>query len=400
MSLSDETVRQTYICDGVTNTYTITFTFEQNDEVAVERWDQTTGLTETLAYPADYSVTSDVTTSLIYDSGDKITIYRITPQTQETSLEEKGQISSDVLETTFDRGVRRSQEQEYDLTRALVVPRSDGSIAELPSQIRRASSFLYFDTNGDPIPADGVTDTAISTAMVPVVQAELIEDARLVMDLYSTSEVDSKIDYDVAALSSDLGGVGRTTETIKGNADNISTNTSDITTLETKEVPSGGTADQLLAKVDGTDYNTTWVDPPAATPPIGATYTQFNGQTAPGTLWSGTTWTNVSSTYADSFFRAEGTNAEDFTTQSSAQADQMGLHNHQWFDMGGTSNYTIDTLSAPTQDARTFNSAGSFVGLPSNYLNSDYYTSNVTVGEGTSETRPTNWTVRIWKRTA
>ena len=27
-------------------------------------------------------------------------------------------------------------------------------------------------------------------------------------------------------------------------------------------VPPGGTADQVLAKIDGTDYNTAWVDPP------------------------------------------------------------------------------------------------------------------------------------------
>lgn len=42
-------------------------------------------------------------------------------------------------------------------------------------------------------------------------------------------------------------------------------------------------------------------------PSMGHVYIQFRGQDAPATLFPGTTWSNVSSTYAGRFFRAEGT---------------------------------------------------------------------------------------------
>lgn len=42
------------------------------------------------------------------------------------------------------------------------------------------------------------------------------------------------------------------------------------------------------------------------TPPIGFTYIQFPGKSAPGTLWPDATWSNVSSEFAGDFFRAEG----------------------------------------------------------------------------------------------
>jgi hypothetical protein len=272
MSISEETVRITYLCDGATQEYTIPFTFSSNDEVKVERWDNVTWLTEELYYPTDYVVTDVVTTTLLYDSGDKITVYRGTPQNQETALEEKGQISSSVLESTFDKATRQSQEQEDALGRTIRVPVSDGSISQLPSKSRRANATFAFDGNGDPLMSAGTSgEVDISTAMVDFVQSASLPAARTELDVYSKSEVDSEI----STANSDLAGVGRTTETIKDNADDIATNASDIATLEGKVVPTGGTEGQALVNAYDTDSDDVAITLPSS-PTLGDLFEVWN----------------------------------------------------------------------------------------------------------------------------
>ena len=55
---------------------------------------------------------------------------------------------------------------------------------------------------------------------------------------------------------------------------NISNNTSAINTLNSKVLPAGGTAGQVLSKIDGTNYNTQWV-----TPSSGSSSFNFNNYT-------------------------------------------------------------------------------------------------------------------------
>lgn len=55
---------------------------------------------------------------------------------------------------------------------------------------------------------------------------------------------------------------------------NISNNTSAINTLNSKVLPAGGTAGQVLSKIDGTNYNTQWV-----TPSSGSSAFNFNNYT-------------------------------------------------------------------------------------------------------------------------
>lgn len=52
-------------------------------------------------------------------------------------------------------------------------------------------------------------------------------------------------------------------------------------------------------------------------PAINSIYIQFRGQSAPADLYPGTTWQNISSTYAGRFFRAEGTVSCSYTANGS-----------------------------------------------------------------------------------
>lgn len=226
MAVPGQTIKITYICNGSLVDFTIPFQYLKVGEVKIERLEKATGLTETLQYGTDYAVSgSTATTVLTYPALDKLTVYRETTRDQGTVLEENGKISSKVIETDFDKGIMIDQEQGGVWDRTLRAPISDGPIAELPSIARRALNLLSFDVNGDPTPVVGVSEIPISAAMEPVVTAATLSDARDEMGV--TDEID------------DLAGTGRTTETIKGNTDDIATNDTEladhelrITTLE------------------------------------------------------------------------------------------------------------------------------------------------------------------------
>ena len=122
--------------------------------------------------------------------------------------------------------------------------------------------------------------------------------------------------------------------------------------------------------------------------PIGYLYTQLPGMSAPSDLWSWATWENVSETFAGSFFRSEGGNASAFG--AGQQGDAFQGHWHQYIPG------TTDTTRNGKSDGGT--------GI-STYTATDVVKNPVTDGQnGTprtaAETRPVNYTVRIWRRTA
>lgn len=145
--------------------------------------------------------------------------------------------------------------------------------------------------------------------------------------------------------------------------------------------PSGSDLEQIrkgiqaLAKLVKVDEATNADHADAAPLPIGATYIQFPGKIAPSTLWPGTTWSNISSSFAGDFFRAEGGSASAF--ESGEQSGLVGPHVH-----------TIPTYTG----------SGGVNGAQFGVNNGPAIVStNANTG---SETRPINRTIRIWERTA
>lgn len=135
-------------------------------------------------------------------------------------------------------------------------------------------------------------------------------------------------------------------------------------------------------------------------PPLGFIYLQLRDQADPNTLFPGTTWENVSGTYAGRFFRVEGDDAASFGSQQSG-----GLPNIIGSIGGGDNGHStygiVLTGLSFHSGAMTEGTArrGSFSG--SGTPGSDIYFAasryNSIYGKAT-EVRPVNDTIRIWKR--
>jgi hypothetical protein len=113
--------------------------------------------------------------------------------------------------------------------------------------------------------------------------------------------------------------------------------------------------------------------------PIGATYLQLPSQSAPDDIFTGT-WSNISSSYAGDFFRAEGGNAASF---GSSQGDENKSHDHR---------LNMAKARAASPVSGSYDRAG---------FTSVQYTSSSMApirNSGGSEARPVNQTIRVWKR--
>ena len=128
--------------------------------------------------------------------------------------------------------------------------------------------------------------------------------------------------------------------------------------------------------------------------PVGAIYIQFAGQSAPADIFGGT-WSNISSSFAGRFFRAEGGAAASFgSSQNGGMPNITGsvnLYGVQAFRNIGGSFYEAGSI--------TTSNAGHSGTISAKTLGIDASLSSDAYGEF-SEIRPINSTIRIWKRTA
>ena len=126
--------------------------------------------------------------------------------------------------------------------------------------------------------------------------------------------------------------------------------------------------------------------------PVGATYIQFNGKSAPDSLFLGT-WTDRSSTWAGRFFRATGSPAAAFGT---AQASVGISHRHRLY---GSTDYGVGRGI----DNDTATAVAACMGATHDYIYGDVlggssqYTVELT---GYAQGRPINYAIKIWERTA
>lgn len=124
--------------------------------------------------------------------------------------------------------------------------------------------------------------------------------------------------------------------------------------------------------------------------PVGAIYIQFGGQSEPGTLWPGTTWSNISS---DTLLAGRVPRIEGSATYGSAAAfgskqdDQVQgfQYNYLHPNVSGSTNGPFSAADGVDDTLGT--------GAPVAY--SSYGTPRIG-----AETRAASTTVRVWKRTA
>ena len=157
--------------------------------------------------------------------------------------------------------------------------------------------------------------------------------------------------------------------------------------------------------------------------PIGYVYIQFPGQSEPSTLWPDFTWTNISSSYAGRFFRAEGGNAASFGNNqgSGAKLSTSGTYSDNFAtnhchpggemyvwdaNMTQTSAHWSGSVArgilrwGPASSSNSSFIACTSTSYPSVSYNGVSHISTDYNSTYNPETRPTNYTIRIWKRTA
>lgn len=188
-------------------------------------------------------------------------------------------------------------------------------------------------------------------------------------------------------------------------------------------LPAGSTTDSYIitAQTSGTANElTTKKIYKTSSPPINFIYVQYRGQDAPATLFPGTTWSNVSSTYAGRFFRAEGTVSCSYTSLGSTVTYSNAATAFNTTTNNGLQNASLPNIdgyfNANTDDGTKWGGAvylrDSSAGYGANgtsgtagLLGIDASHSNRVYGafaqNNSSATLPIppNETFRIWKRT-
>lgn len=203
-------------------------------------------------------------------------------------------------------------------------------------------------------------------------------------------------------------------------AENTATNNLDVADITVNKT--AGDDGQVIGKEDGKVkwVNVTNINGKAIIDmvwPIGVIYTQYPQQKSPQELFPNTTWEEVN--YDGAFFRAAGGKAAAFIEESGAlskQGQSIQSHDHSFSWSGSHSHGVTDPghahgIPTGTQDSRndgqndhayshsTNNSTTSAkTGISIN--SATISISGTTGSTGGNETRPENYTIRIWKRTA
>jgi len=135
---------------------TVTFTDANGTETT---WTEGTQYTLSDAGTGEAGTLTVITTPTDYTpaSDTKLTILRAPSATQDTDLSLGGNLSTTVLEQTYDRNIMVVQRALEELDRAPKYPVTESGAADLPASTTRANMFLAFDTNGNPIAAAGTS---------------------------------------------------------------------------------------------------------------------------------------------------------------------------------------------------------------------------------------------------
>ena len=164
--------------NGVTTVFTYSFLIPAAVDAVVTYTDASGNPTTLLASqytitglgnPAGGTVTYPTSGSPIAN-GTLLTIQRILPLTQGTSISNQGAFYPGVVESGLDTATMQIQQIASTVGSTLQVPSTDPTPGALPSANQRANQMLGFDGSGNPIAAQP-SSALVSTAMQPVVAA-------------------------------------------------------------------------------------------------------------------------------------------------------------------------------------------------------------------------------------
>ena len=191
-------------------------------------------------------------------------------------------------------------------------------------------------------------------------------------------------------------------DTLKEISDWISTHEGSAATMNSSIAANTKAIEEINSKLSGSSIFKSLFD---IVRPIGDIYVQYPQQANPNELWGVySTWSIVN--YDGAFFRAEGTNANAFIEKTGnlvKQGELVGSHSDSITVTGGNHahpysfgrNYNSQYNNTyKLYDANTHENYTGYTGYSGNLSMSG------TVTHTSTENRPANFTIKIWKRTA
>jgi hypothetical protein len=212
MTVSTTNTRDQFTGDGVTASLPTTFAFNASSEIKVTSRVILTGVETVLTITTHYTVTGgeyETGTITIVDPATDFpntvewTVERVTPLTQETDWVENANFSAESHERSADKLTMIAQERNDRAERALRAPSSDDAALdmELPNSVDRASTYLAFDADGEPIASTG---SAGGVTVSTWIEDNLLDDtSAAVARATLNAQEDVGIGADGTVLSSD-----------------------------------------------------------------------------------------------------------------------------------------------------------------------------------------------------
>ncbi len=180
MSISTTTNRVSYAGDGSTTVFPYNFLILANTDLEVIETVTATGVETVKTLTTHYTVSGagtgsgNVTMVTAPASGTTLTIRRKMPRTQLADYVENDSFPAATHEQALDKLTMIAQELDQSLKRALRQPEGDSvDIDYLPAKSQRASKYLAFDADGDPVASAGTTSSIITTTFTDT----LLDDA-------------------------------------------------------------------------------------------------------------------------------------------------------------------------------------------------------------------------------
>lgn len=173
MTITSQLNRISFACNGVTTVFPITYSFAAAEDLIVLEVLLTTGAQTVKTLNSDYTITGTIDSAGHYPNGGNVVatiappgtvswvVFRDPVPTQKVSLTEGGALPVKAsIEFPLDYLTMIEQRTRDLIARGLVQPDGDTvNITRLPTKVTRASSFLAFDANGNPISAPGTSST-------------------------------------------------------------------------------------------------------------------------------------------------------------------------------------------------------------------------------------------------
>jgi Pectate lyase superfamily protein len=179
MTVSSSLSTQTFDCNGSTTVFTCPFRVLDAAELVGYLVTVATNVSVQLVNGTDFAVTgvgatnAIATTATVYSSAYRVNFRRRTQRLQATDYRDNDPFPAESHEAALDRLTHIAQENDTDISRALLAPEPETGIT-LPAAVDRADRLLGFDSDGAPVavaPASGsasalatdLTSTAVAT---------------------------------------------------------------------------------------------------------------------------------------------------------------------------------------------------------------------------------------------